>query len=34
MANFKKWALKHFWNGELPDVVGSGDYIIPSELFD
>ncbi len=22
------------WNGELPDVVGSGDYILPSDIFD
>ena len=21
------------WNGELPDVVGSGDYILPSDIF-
>lgn len=22
------------WNGELPDVIGSGDYILPSDIFD
>ena len=22
------------WNGELPTVVGSGDYILPSDIFE
>ena len=25
--------LADSWNGELPDVVGSGDYILPSDIF-
>ena len=26
--------LADSWDGELPDVVGSGDYILPSDIFD
>lgn len=26
--------LADAWDGELPDVVGSGDYILPSDIFD
>ncbi len=26
--------LADAWNGEMPDVVGSGDYILPSDIFE